>query len=790
MLKNYLKIAWRNLQRSKVTGFINVAGLAIGMAVAMMIGLWVHDELSFNRVHSNYDRIAQVFLHQTFGGEVGTSPAVSLPTGPTLRNEFGSNFDYVAHGSWEFRQLLSYENNRFLHAAMFVEPAFPEIFSLDLIYGDRATVLSEPNSVLIAESLAQSLFGSVNPVGKTVRHQYTSDLQVTGVFRDLPHSSQFRKVKFFTTWEHYKKTNPWVASSADSWGNHSFQLFVQLSEHADIEAVSNQIKDIETPHNKAGKPAYFLFPMSDWHLYSDFKNGQNIGGRIQFVWMFSIIGLFVLLLACINFMNLSTARSEKRAKEVGVRKTVGSGRSQLIYQFLSESFLLTFIAMVFSILLVQLSLSWFNELADKDLSVPWRQPLFYLTLVGFAGLTGLLAGSYPAFYLSSFEPLRVLKGTFKVGKGATTPRKVLVTLQFTVSISLIIGTMVVFQQIQHAKNRPVGYDRSGLLYFFNNAELDGKSEVLRNELTATGLIEEVSYSSSPITNIWSNQIGFDWEGKDPNAELSFGFVTGSHEFGKTIGWQIKEGRDFDRAYATDTVALMLNESAVRQTGLTDIVGKTIEYSDVPHTVVGVIKDMIMESPWYPIKPTIFRLNSDWLSVYNVRLKPGVPVQDAVRATERVFTSLSPSTPFDYQFVDQEYDQKFEAEERIGKLARVFALLAIFISCLGLFGLSAFVAEQRTKEIGIRKVLGASVANLWALQSKNFLLLVVVSALIAAPVSWYFLENWLTGYDYRISINVAVFLLAGSLAVLVTLLTVSYQSIRAATASPIHSLKTE
>lgn len=792
MLKNYLKIAWRNLVNSKVTGFINIAGLAIGMAVTLMIGLWVQDELTYNQVHENYDKIAQVYIQQTFNNRIGTGPAISLPCGPTLRNEFGANFKHIAYGSWTFEQLIAFEDKRFLHDAMYVEPSFPELFSLDLVEDNYEEVFKNPNSILLAKSLATALFGKENPIGQTVRHESTTDLQVTGVFNDLPSNSEFSNVKFYTTWEHYKNQNPWMVESENSWGNHSWQLFVQLNEQADFAEVSAKIKDIELKHNPASKPEIFLFPMSKWHLYSNFKNGENVGGRIQFVWMFGIIGIFVLLLACINFMNLSTARSEKRAKEVGIRKAVGSMRGQLIGQFLSESMVVTFLALALSLLFVQLSLTWFNNVADKSLAIPWSNPVFWMLLLGFSTFTGLVAGSYPAFYLSSFEPLKVLKGSFKTGRAASIPRQVMVTIQFTVSVTLIIGTIVVFQQIQHAKNRPVGYNKEGIIQFFDNVELEGKYELLRTELFNTGVVEEVSYASSPMTNIWSNTSSFRWEGKDPDALLSFGVMGCSYELGKTFNWNIIEGRDFSRDFLTDTAAYILNESAVAQTGIENIVGKFIRRGEegTPGQVIGVVKDMVMESPWRPVKPTIFYMADDWVSVHNVRLKPEVPVQDALAKVGNVFTALSPSNPFDYQFIDQEYEKKFRAEERIGKLARFFAFLAIFISCLGLFGLSAYVAEQRTKEIGIRKVLGASVANLWALQSKSFIILVILACLIAAPLAWYFLEGWLSDYEYRIDLNMGVFVVAGILALIVTLATVSYQAIKAALANPARSLKTE
>ena len=790
MLKNYFKIAWRNLVKSKVTGFINIAGLAIGMAVAIMIGLWVQDELTFNQVHENYEDIAQVYIHQSFNDRTTTSSAISLPFAPTLRNEFGDDFEHLSLASWSFEQLIAYEEKRFLKQGMSVEPEFPELFSLKLLGGTYEEVLKNPNAILIAKSMADALFDDADPMGKVVRFQSSSDLEVTGVFEDLPYNSELSEVKFYTTWEYYKNENSWMEQAEESWGNHSFQLFAQKKSTTTFEQVSQKIKDIELKHNPNAKPAVFLFPISQWHLYSSFKNGVNTGGRIQFVWMFSIIGIFVLLLGCINFMNLSTARSEKRAKEVGIRKAVGSMRGQLIGQFLSESLVVTFLALGLSILLVQLSMSWFINLADKELAIPFTNPIFWLGVVGFSIFTGLLAGSYPAFYLSSFEPLKVLKGSFKLGRGASLPRQILVTIQFVVSIALIIGTIVVFQQIQHAKNRPIGYNKAGVIQFFDNAELQDKRDVLRAELLNSGVVEEASYSSGPITNVWSNTTSFNWDGKDPDALLSFGQMGCSYEMGKTVGWNIMEGRDFSRDFATDTAALILNEAAVAQTGMDNIIGKTIRRDETPYMVIGVVKDIIMESPWRPVKPTIFYITDDWVSVHAVKLKSGIPVQDALAKVGVVFTKLSPSSPFDYEFVDEAYEKKFRAEERIGKLARFFAFLAIFISCLGLFGLSAFVAEQRTKEIGIRKVLGASVANLWALQSKSFLVLVVLACLIAAPLAWYFLDGWLSDYDYRIDLNLGVFAVSGILALIVTLLTVSYQSIKAALANPARSLKTE
>ncbi len=791
MLRNYLKIAWRNLVKNKAYSAINILGLAVGMAIAMLIGLWIYDELSYNKFHRNYDRITRIHINQTFNGTTGTGRAVSLPSIAEIKSKYGSNFRYVSLGSWNSGHLLVSGDKKINQEGMFVDPGFPEMLTLNMVKGSYATALKEPGSILLAESVAKTLFGDADPMNKIIRVDAKRDVKVTGVFADLPFNSEFYEVKLYMPWSAYLADQPWVKESQQQWGNHSFQAFAQLADQADIDKVSASIQHVEKPHSSPGEnPAYFLHPMAKWHLYSDFKEGKNVGGGIQFVWLFGIIGVFVLLLACINFMNLSTARSEKRAKEVGIRKAVGSLRQQLIMQFLSESILVVFFALTVSLLIVLISLSAFNDLSGKQVAIPYLSPVFWLMILSFCLLTGFVSGSYPALYLSSFNPLHVLKGTFRLGRWAALPRKVLVVVQFTVSITLIIGTIIVFRQIQHAKNRPIGYDRSGLLQLSVSTALTGKYDPLRDDLLKSNVVQEASQSSSPTTGVWSNQIGFEWEGKDPKSIPLFGIIACTHEFGKTIGWKIVEGRDFSREYSTDTSAFILNEAAVKLTGLKNIVGKIIRYNEKPMQVVGVIKDMVMESPYEPIKPTIFLVKHDWANVINVKLKPETPVKDALTKVEAVFKKYDSESPFDFKFTDEQYDAKFRAEERIGKLARIFALLAIFISCLGLFGLASFVAEQRTKEIGVRKVLGASVASLWGLLSKDFVRLVIISFLIAAPIAWYFLSDWLEQYEYRTGISWWIFVLSGVGATIITLLTVSFQAIRAALMNPVKSLRSE
>ena len=790
MIKNYFKIAWRSLQKNKVTSFINVGGLAIGMAVAILVGLWLQDELTYNKYHKNYDRLAQIRLHQTVSEKVTTSRSIALPSRSVLEDQFGSDFKNLSLASWNFQHVLTHEKKQFLKRGLYVEPSFPEMFSLEFIAGNFETALNEPRSIVISESMAKSFFDEKEPLGKTIRLDAVEDLKVTGVFKDLPYNNTLKESEYLIPWSLYTIQEPWVKESETNWGEHSFQLFAQMEDQADMEVVSTKIKDIEFENNPGAKPAYFLFPMSKWYLYPRFEDGINTGGRIQFVWLLGFIGLFVLILACINFMNLSTAQSEKRAKEVGIRKTIGSMRSQLIGQFLSESLLVAIVAMFLALILAYLCLNGFNDIADKKLTIPHSSSLFWLAIFGFTLFTGLLAGSYPAFYLSSFKPLKVLKGTFNSGKNSKLPRQILVTMQFTVSIALIIGTIVVYQQIQHAKDRPMGYNKNSVIQFMSNNETTQKPEVFRNELLQTGKVEEVAFSFSPITEVWSNGTGFSWEGKDENVLMSFGKVSCSHEFGKVVGWQIKEGRDFSREFSTDTSAMILNEAAVAQTGMDDIIGKTITFGRKPYQVIGVINNIIMESPWQPIKPTVFRLDPQRINVHTIKLKSDIPVQEAIVAVNTVFKKHSPSSPFEYEFTDAEYNEKFEIEERIGNLAKILAFLAIFISCLGLFGLSAYLAERKTKEIGIRKVLGASVANLWAMQSKGFISLILLACLIASPIAWYLLEGWLSDYTYRIELRWSVFAVSAILALVVTLLTVSYQSIKAALTNPVKSLKNE
>jgi putative ABC transport system permease protein len=793
MIKNYFTTAWRNLLKSKIYSAINIVGLATGMAIAILIALWIWDELSFDNYHKNHHRIAQVMTTQTFNGHTGTGEAVAMPLGTELRNKYGSEFKAVSMASWNFGHILGVGEKKISSDGMWVEPVFPTMFSLNMLKGSISG-LNDPSAVFLNASVAKILFGSTDPMGKTIRLDNQFDFKVAGVFEDFPKNTTLNNTKILLSWDKYITTQDWMKNAMTQWGNHSWQCFVQVNDHIDFAKTSEKIKKASMIHLNAaqdGVEELILQPMDNWRLFNEFKNGKLTGGRIQFVWLFGIIGVFVLLLACINFMNLSTARSEKRAKEVGIRKTVGSLRPQLVKQFLTESIVVAFLSLLIALCLVLALIPFFNGLSDKAIHLPGANIYFWLFIGVFTLFTGIVSGSYPALYLSGFNPIKVLKGTFRVGRYASLPRKVLVVVQFSISIALIIGTIIVYRQIQFAKDRPVGYDRDGLItIYMNTPDLYKHYDALRTDLIATGKVENVAESSSPSTQVWSNNIGFSWPGKDPNSLPLFGTVAATYDYGKTIHWQIKEGRDFSRSFLTDSSAMILNEAAVTLIGVKNTVGLTIKWDTTPHHVVGIIKDMIMESPYEPVKPTIFLLNPKWANVIIVRLKPSASMKEGLAKIESVFRKYNPAAPFEYKFTDEEYARKFEDEKRIGNLSTFFAILAIFISCLGLFGLASFVAEQRTKEIGVRKVLGASVFNLWQMLSKDFVTLVIISCAIAIPIAWYFLHQWLQKYTYRTEISWWIFLMAGLGAMAITLITVSYQAIKAALMNPVSSLRSE
>ena len=783
MFRNYFKIAWRNLLRSKLYSAINILGLATGMAVALLIGLWIWDELSFDSYFGNHNRLAQVMVSQTIRGEIYTGETVAMPLGDALDNQYAADFKRVCLTSHNNDHILAAGDKKLPGSGIWVQPDFPEMFTLNMLQGKR-NALNDPSSILLSESMAKALFGNSDPINKIIRLDNRQDLKVAGVYEDLPHNTTFYEAKLLLPWDN--KDN-WLKGQKD-WDNHCGELYVELSDKVDIDKATAKIRSVPTPYIKEWKEEMMLHPMNKLHLYSEFKNGKAVSGPIQFVWLFGIIGAFVLLLACINFMNLSTARSEKRAREVGIRKTIGSLRRQLIGQFLTESVVVAFIALILAIVAVQLSLPFFNGLADKQMYITWSNPVFWLLALGFTIFTGIISGSYPAFYLSAFEPIKVLKGVFRAGRLASLPRKVLVVIQFTVSITLIIGTIIIFRQIQFAKNRPVGYTRDGLITVPLRENLFGHYEAIRHDLLQTGVVENMAESSQPATQ-FNNNNSIEWRGKDPGLVIFFRDVNVTPEFGKTIGWSIKEGRDFSKDFPSDSSSAILNETGLKMTGLKNPIGELIKFNGKTYAIVGIAKDMVTQSPYAEMEPSVFFCDG-WMGIITIRIKPSMPVRDALAKIQPVFKKYDPASPFEFKFIDDEYAKKFSNEQRIANLASVFAILAIFISCLGLFGLASFVAEQRTKEVGVRKVLGATVFNLWKLLSKEFVALVIISLLIAIPTAYYFMNNWLQDYQYRTPISWWIFVAAGVSALVITLLTVSFQAIKAAVANPVKSLRTE
>ena len=797
MLKNYMKIAWRSLRTNKLLSFINIAGLAVGMAVVMLIGLWIWDELSYNKNFDNYDRITRVMQSRNGNKEVGlvTQRQVPMPLASELRTLYGNDFQQVILSSASGDHVLELGDKKVTQTGRFMEPGAADMLSLKMLAGHH-DVLGDPLNILLSASVAKALFGGdeAAAINKTIRLDDTANVKVAGVYADMPDNSDFNDLGFLATMDLLASINGHVKIAMSQWGNNAGEIFVQVKPNIDADRESAKIKDINNPHEpgKAFYSSVLLHPMSRWHLYSEFKNGINTGGRIQFVWLFGFIGGIILLLACINFMNLSTAQSEKRAKEVGIRKSVGSLRSQLIGQFFSESLFTAFIAFALCVLLVSLTLHWFDTMAGKKMSIPWENPIFWTIGLGFAAITGLIAGSYPALYLSSFSPIKVLKGAFVPGRSASLPRKILVVVQFTASMILIVGTVIVYRQIGYARNRPVGYDRQGLVMArLRTQAIHQHFDAFRDALLATGAVTETAESTSFTTDPLNQEANVSWTGSDPNAPIGF-YTTGvTPEYGKTVGWQFVDGRDYSRALAaTDTFTMVLNQAAVKAIGFKHPVGQFLQWYGYRFTIIGVVKDMVMASPYDAIQPALYYKAPWFMPMLNIRLDPTVSAGDAIAKIEPVFKRFDPAEPFNYKFADDEYDAKFRTEQRIGSLASFFAALAIFISCLGLFGMAAFVAERRTKEVGVRKVLGASVISLWGLLSKEFVLLVGLSVLIATPIAWFAMNNWLQNFSYRTALDWWIFALTGCCALLIALLTISYQVLKAANANPARNLRSE
>ncbi len=808
MFRNYLKTAWRNILKNKGYTSLNVIGLAIGMGVALLIGLWVNNEYGYDRFLPDGDRLYQVRRNFDSNGDTLNFTTTSLRLATALREEV-PEIEYVAESDFGQAHALMVGDKKLLLPGNTIGSDFLQMFQFPLLQGQAAVALKDPYSIVVTEATAKALFGSADAVGQLVRFDNQHDLKVTGVLQNIPVNSTFR-FDYLVSFAYLDAIDTGIrAERTGSFGDNGYQLFVKLKPHVTYAQAASRIRGIEwrqTKSTNATRSAVVLQPLHNWHLYGNYENGKEGAGFLQYVRLFILIGGLVLVIACINFVNLTTARSEKRAREVGVRKAIGSERKDLIFQFLIESTMLTAMAFGLALIFVQLALPAFNALTGDQLSIPFSSTGFWGMMMACVFVVAIAAGSRPAFYLSSFQAIKVLKGDrsrsrtrtergtklwpkfMAAGRSATWPRKILVVAQFSCSIALIISTIIVYQQVEHARERPVGYAIDRLLRTNANDDVLKSYTAIRNELLEKHVVENMTAATSPATEVYAHTDLDQWPGKHPGETIEMGNMVVSADYFKTLGMTMREGRDFQGDADTSTV--IFNETAIRSMRMKDPINQVITLYGTKLRIIGVVKDALAVSPFAPADPTMFRYYPQPNANLLYRLPAGIPTEKALAAVSAVFNKYAPAYPYTYSFEDQEYAAKFKLEVLVGKLSGLFAGLAILISCLGLFGLAAYMAEQRTKEIGIRKVLGASVGGLWLLLSKDFIVLVVISCLIASPVAYVLLDRWLNQYTYRIGIGLGVFGIACGSALLITLATISFQAIKAAVANPTRSLRSE
>lgn len=786
MIANYLKFALRNLKNNRIFSVINITGLAVGLASGILILLWVADEFSFNRFHEKLPNLFLVLQDQHFedGVTYTFEPTPGL-LASSLKTEI-PEVKNVCRTGWPGKQLVSACETAIYERCWYVEPSFFEMFTYPALAGDAVAAMTDVNSVAITERTARKLFGSAEgALGKTLRHNNVRDLKVAAVLRDVPSNSSFR-FDVALPFAIYEKDNREMLSK---WSSNCVPTYVELYKDVNVPALNAKLENFIQTKESGAAAHIHAYPFSKWRLEGEFKNGKAEGGRISIVRLFLAIGIFILLIACINFMNLSTARSERRAREVGVRKVMGAQRGGLIGQFLGEAMLMSFFSLVLALILVAISLPTFNRITEKTISLDFGNWQLWTALLAGGLLTGLLAGSYPAFFLSRFQAIRVLKGVQTNNGGGSVLRKGLVVLQFSFSILLIIGTLVIYRQVEYAKNRPLGFSKENLISIPVRGDMGKTYTAFKQELMQMGCVESVSCGNDDLISFGSNTSGMEWPGKTKEQEFLVSIAPIGLDYVQTAGLKIKEGRDFSADFGSDTMGLLLNEAAVRRMGLKNPVGTVITW-DTARTVVGVVEDFVYNNPFAKPEPLVFFLNRQYVSNFFVRFKNDPQWRAKLDQIGQVFKKHNPAYPFDFKFVDDEFNRNFQSIELLGKLANIFGGLAIFISCLGLFGLSAFVAERRKKEIGIRKVLGASVANIWFFLSQDFLKPVAIAFLLAIPVAWWSMSHYLQRFEYRVDLSWWIFALAGAVAVAIALLTVSFQGVKAALTDPVKSLKSE
>jgi putative ABC transport system permease protein len=772
MLQNFIKIAVRNIFRNKVFSIVNILGLGVGMASSMLILLWIVQEVSYDQFHTKKERIYKAWNRSKVDGKILSWDNTPKVLATVLQKDI-PQIEQVSRAS-RLNNLITNGDKRLTANGIIVDSSFLDIFDFPLVEGNIKTALLGVRSIVLTKTLARQLFGKETAMGKTILLNNEDNFLVTGVTDDLPHNSSI-EFQYLIPWS-YLQSKGWEDLF---WGNNSAYTFVLLKEHASLAAANDKMK-------------MFLYPTTRWHLYGNFSDGQESGGRMVLVRMFGLISVFILLIACINFMNLSTARSEKRAKEVGIRKVAGANRISLIFQFIAESIFLALLAGLLAVLLVQLSLPAFNALTEKQLFINYADVRGWAITIGFIIVTGILAGSYPAFFLSGFKPVNALKGLFRHSFSAVNPRRILVVFQFTIATALIMCTLIVRQQINYAAQRDTGYNRNNLIYHTLSEDLKHNYSLIKQELLHSGAAIAVAQSSSPITENWSNSWGFGWEGKDLNDKTMIDRYSSDGGLVETAGLRLLTGRDIDiEHYPTDSTAALINETAMATMHFIKPLGQIIQDNGRDWHVIGVIKDFIITSPYEKLPPMVIEgPKSGFLNIIQIKLNPDISTASSLASVKNIFNTYNPQFPFDYHFADAEYDKKFDEQKQTGILSSLFAALTIFISCLGLFGLATYMAQNRIKEIGIRKVVGASVYSITNLLSRDLLKLVLVALFIACFVAAWAMSKWLEGFAYRIQLEWWVFALAGVISILIALLTVSYQSIRAAMANPVKSLRTE
>ena len=794
MLRNYFKILIRNLVKNKAFSIINILGLTIGMASAILIILWIQQEYSVDKFHEKGDRLYAVYNREDDGTKKWVNNSTPRILGKTLMTDFPEVEAVTRHNG--INRLFSVGENKLNAYGIIVDSTFLNMFSFKLLEGEVKNALNNPKNIVLTESFAKTLFGKKNAMGQTIKIDTASQFTVSGILKDLPNNTDF-SFKYLLPIS-YAKTLGW---ENDKWGNNSTTTYLLLKEGVSATAFEDKIKNI-TKDNTKNEPTplsaeVFLHPLEKLHLYNKNVNGYLEGGEIKKVRMFSVIAGFILLIACINFMNLSTAKSEKRAKEVGIRKVVGVRKNGLILQFIFESLFLATLSFLIALVIAYLVMPFYNNLINSKLSIPVDEPYFWLFSAVFIVFTGLLAGSYPAFYLSSFNPVKVLKGTFQTGKNTINARKILVVVQFTFAITLIISTVIIYNQIRYGLDREVGYDRSQLIYIPLSGKSKEQYQTIKNELLNSGAVTSMTKNSSPITQRWSDQWALEWDGSTKeDAQTSFITMGSDADLVKTMGLQLVQGRDIDiDKFPSDSNAMLINESALKAMHLKDPVGKLIYhvgYREYYYKIVGVVKDFVLESPFMDqVNPVMIMGPIAYFpKTAHLKLSDRYDTKTSLGKIEAIFKKFKPDYPFEFTFVDESFALKFASTERTAKLVTLFSSLTILISCLGLFGLAAYMAENRTKEIGIRKVLGASAFQLSRLLTKEFLILIGIAFLIASPIAWYIMNQWMKDYSYNSGISWWVFALTGVFATLITLLTIGWQTVKAALTNPVKSLRNE